>query len=142
MPYIRKEKRGPILADLNKVVDVGDLNFVYTVKIIIPTWVAEPRYKTIEAIRGLMTAGVLNDTLRTIDTHFLRKGWTREQIQRAKDLAFDEFYRRVGVYYENHACFINGDVYAGVEFAMPIKPLVALKSFTKPLTSRKKKGGE
>lgn len=117
MPYNKIERRKLLDKDLKAAVDVGDLNYVYTAHVIIPIWVFETRYKTIEKIRALMNGDETNSTVVNIDMTFRKKGWTDKQVKRAKELAFDEFYRRVGVNYENNAARKNGDVYEGVPFA-------------------------
>lgn len=137
MPYSGKVKEEQIKKSVEAVVTVGDLNLAYTVHVIIPMWMKEQRYSTIHAIRKVLM-GEQNDEVRgLVDYQISKKGFKIQDIRIARMNAYDEFWRRVGQYYEDSAIEKNGDVYAGVPFAdKKASPLPSL------VTKRTKKGGK
>lgn len=117
MPYCGKEKEEQIKKDVEKVVTVGDMNLAYTVHIIIPMWIKEQQYKTIHAIRAVLSGKTNDQVCRMIDYQLRHKGFTQTDVETARSNAYDEFWRRVGQFYEDECIRKNGDVYKDVPYA-------------------------
>ncbi len=126
---------------MDKVVTVGDMNLAYTVHVIIPRWIREQRYSTIHTIRKILTGRENDQVCRMIDYQLKQKGsttgFTIQDIETARLNAYDEFWRRVGQFYEDAAIKKNGDVYRGIPYADDRK-----SDLDKPLVTRSKRGGK
>lgn len=134
MPYVDKEARPLLLKDPNKVRNVGDLNFLYS-NIYKALWIKEKGYKTIEFICAIGLSHETPQFIKELDVIFQRRGFKETQLVRAKFLAFYEFMRRVGDYYEDGKIIQNGDVYGDIEEATVKIPV------DKPLNPGAKKRG-
>ncbi len=120
MPHVTQAKRDAIKKNRRtSLTEEGDLNYVYTL-FIIERWTETPRYKTIHDLKKIMYGGVTSSVLRQLDRDVQKRGWDVFDIQTAKQAAYDEFYLRVGRNYEMEKAHENGDVYAGVPFAVTI----------------------
>jgi len=117
MPYVDKESRPLLLKDPNKARHVGDLNFLYS-NVYKALWIKEKGYKTIEFICAIGLSHETPQFIKELDTIFLRRGFKETQLVRAKFLAFYEFMRRVGNFYEDKKIMDNGDMYDDVEEAV------------------------
>ncbi len=141
MPYGGEEKEEQIKKDVEKVVTVGDMNFAYTVHIIIPRWMREQRYKTIHEIRAVRSGKTSDQVCRMVDYQLRHKGFTQTDVETARANAYDEFWRRVGQFYEDGCIQKNGDVYLNVPYADKKYPLVPDANPGAPLVKRTKRGG-
>ena len=106
MPYVKTDKA----ADLDNnghIRESGDLNYLIT-NMIITDWLADPRYRSIHAIRVKYSM----KPLETPEILGLKRGttFTAEDLVAASKNAFDEFYRRVGARYEDYKRKEKGNV--------------------------------
>ena len=132
-------KEVQIKADVDKVVTVGDMNLCYTVHVILPRWLKEQRYHMIHTIRRILWGKQNDDTCGMLDYQLKKKGFAIQDIEIARMNAYDEFWRRVGQFYEDKAIEKNGDVYEGVPFADD--RLAAKENPILALTKKKKRSG-
>lgn len=116
MPYIKKDKRLKIVKDPTYISDVGDLNFAYST-IYIALWDKKQSYTTIEFIAGIGLGHEFPNFIAELDRVVIRRGFSSNEVKRAKLLAYNEFMRRVGNNYEDKKIDENGDIYNGVPFA-------------------------
>ncbi len=104
MPYVSQEQR-----TANEIVDEGTLNYFIT-KVILDVWSKAPKYATIHMLRKELVTDPKNSRfikeLRGKAAH----AFTVADIHTAAALAFNEFYRRVGVTYEESKIKANGDL--------------------------------
>lgn len=114
MPQITRARRKPLVERKEPIKDVGDICYLITAQIIIPMWMAEPRWTTISKIRRMLVKDVDLNKLKS-----LLRGcpFDDTEILNQAALAYEEFYRRCGANYENDKARQNTDVYAGVPFA-------------------------
>lgn len=117
MPHIEKKFREVIRKSIMNVSTVGDINFAYSDLIYIPMWKQDQRYSTIAEIAEIGLGTLVTDEVRKLDISFKRKGFTLSEIASAKFNSYLEFYRIVGVNYEDTARLKNECVYKGVPFA-------------------------
>lgn len=113
MPYI-KQLRRKALVNGDLPMTVGELNYLVTLELI-GRWEENPAYDT---IAQLHLEFFLQETpcpfLR--DLAVLNPRFTRYQVSSAAQLAYLEFYRRVGSRYEDLRAQENGDMYRLVSF--------------------------
>jgi hypothetical protein len=111
MPYLAESRRNEL--DNNQFIDLtfGDLNYLIT-KRIIEVWKASPRYATIheiqKATRVPSTDGKLWDLRSQLSDEYKI---SLLDFDVAAELAFQEFYSRVGILYEETKAVQNGDLY-------------------------------
>lgn len=141
MPYVKASKREAIKNSICKsATEIGDVNYVYTLYII-ERWTAEPRYATIADLKKILYCGYAPIPIQKLDREVASRGWDVLEIKAAKQAAYDEFYLRVGRYYEMQKAHENGDVYEHVPYAVTIGQGVANQ---KPKRTRRSplSGGE
>ena len=118
MPHIKKEHQVRLKTKPDTVLDYGELNAMFTLRLIIKPWEKEQSYKTIHEIRKRFMKRVINDPQTMPEESWeLRRGFSELDILTARGNAWDEFYRLVVVPYENSAIAKNGNIYQGVPFA-------------------------
>jgi hypothetical protein len=111
MPYIPTSSRN-ILKDLTIHTDVvGDYNYLYTLAYL-KVWLKEgnQRYKTIHALKKASMFPSSLDEVSQVEIRLKDMGVPMTELEVARALAFDEFYRRIGVEYEDLAIDKNGDL--------------------------------
>lgn len=138
MPYIKKEKRPKIIKDPTYIGDVGDLNFAYSMTYI-ALWAKEQSYKTIEFIAGIGWSQEFPRFIQEIDRVVIKRGFSSNEVKRAKLLAYNEFMRRVGNNYEDKKIDENGDIYGDVLFSMVPHVAVTVLNPNAKKRGRKKK---
>lgn len=109
MPYIKEADRVAINQSLLNIRTVGDLNYFITIRML-REWSKSPSYTMIhvlhvELVQSPKDCPLLNE-LRTK----LADRFTVADIYSAARLAFNEFYRRIGVKYEKSKIEENGDL--------------------------------
>ena len=104
MPYVSQAQR-----DAKEITDVGTLNYFITT-VILDIWKRDPRYPTIHMLRKELVTEPKNSRfvaeLRQKSAH----AFSVSDVYTAAALAFEEFYRRVGVAYESKKIAENGDL--------------------------------
>lgn len=110
MPYVRQVVRPKLLEDPRYAHDVGDLNFLYS-NVYKALWIKEKGYKTIEFISSIGLSHEEPQFIKDLDFILRKKGFSEQQLIRAKFLAFHEFMRRIGNKYEDKKILENGDIY-------------------------------
>jgi hypothetical protein len=111
MPYLNEERKTFIDLHPDKAKDEGDMNYLFTLGIL-NAWKKVPRYKTIHHLRKacFYDASVIPEVW-AIEQRFKRINAHPTDIKVAKELAFNEFMRRIGNPYEDSKIKENGDVY-------------------------------
>ena len=121
MPYVKdveRLKKALKLNDYKEVQSVGDLNALFTL-LFIKIWNERPSYETIHKLRrAVKNAGAIHE-VGMLNFHLAKAGpqlaLDTVDLDIARELAFLEFYNRVGRYYEGKKASENGDVYRDVE---------------------------
>jgi len=111
MPYLDDERKKFVDLNPDKAKEEGDMNYIFTLGIL-NAWKKTPRYKTIHHLRKacFYDASVIHEVW-AIEQRFKNLNVHPVDINVAKELAFNEFYRRVGAKYEDKKIKENGDVY-------------------------------
>lgn len=109
MPYLKSDIKEILNADPMQAKNAGDYNYLYTVAYI-KEFLKEPRYVTIAAIREASIAPVHLDSVEEVESYLRELGVSVIEREVARDLAFLEFYHRIGRQYEDFAIEKNGDV--------------------------------
>lgn len=109
MPYLFQERLDALKRGERSKLNAGDWNALFTL-IIIDIWNNDPRYTTIHDLKK-----AFNDPkhpfISELHEELINLGISSSDINAAKELAFMEFYRRVGGAYENFKSVQNGDIY-------------------------------
>lgn len=137
MPHIKQEERKEIdsATDTFNLSREGQLCYVFS-KWAKDTYSSHPRWSTIHKIKFALRNPFHNDETHALIQKFMGN-WHKEDVFTAADLAFTEFYRRVGALYEDGMIEQNGDVFAGV--SIPSKLGVAQATEVKRGRGRPKK---
>jgi len=107
MPYIKKEIREKLRQGI-KPATVGDLNYLYSL-IIYSEWKKNESYTTIHKLRTSVEKPHTFDPIWELTKRFKFSGWLDSDLQTARELAFNEFYRRFASKYEDSKMLENGD---------------------------------
>ncbi len=111
MPYLEESRKEFILNNPAKPHNEGDMNYLFTLAII-RVWEQTPRYKTIHNLRKACYHEPQSIAhIYTIECRLLALNVDRLDIKIARELAFNEFMRRIGSVYEEEKRVANGDVY-------------------------------
>jgi hypothetical protein len=113
MPQIKQIARDVIDLDLSQVKSVGDMCYAYT-KVLIDEFNNEPRWATIHRLRAELYDPPVTSKLYTVEQIMSTK-FTLLDRRTARDLAFLEFYRRVGAVYEDNRASENGDLFERIK---------------------------
>lgn len=107
MPYLPQERRiflrdNPQLANTE-----GDLNYLFTLKYL-DEFIKEPRYHTLARLK----TPLLFKPIQELYSLYTKRGsgFTLNQVVMAMEVAYIEFYRRIGSLYEEYAMEKNGDL--------------------------------
>ncbi len=135
MPYLNKIRKAFIDLNPKKTFEPGDWNWLFTL-VIIAVWSKTPRYKTIHYLRkACFYNSTIIPEIYSVEQRLKEINIDPTDIKVAKELAFNEFMRRIGNNYEDKKIEANGDVY-------PMSPLEYLGTpqtglFTKPKKGKK-----
>jgi hypothetical protein len=111
MPYLTEERKRFLDLNPDKAYEVGDCNYLFTLGLI-HEWNKEPRYKTIHRLKkACYSDSTASTAVFAIEARLRGTNVDKLDIETAKQLAFDEFYRRIGSKYEDKKIEENGDVY-------------------------------
>lgn len=118
MPYNKQTSRDAIAKNLTLgTKDEGDACYVYATYFF-SLYKANPRWATIHKMRKLVRHPQPDDALMNIEAA-LSGTFTSEDRETARDLAFIEFYRRIGGLHEDVKCLENGDCFDPTVIPMP-----------------------
>ncbi len=110
MPYLPEERKQELDKDPLLANTVGDLNYLFTVEYL-KIWLAEPRYATIHKIKEASQNRDSSTAINVLENKlWVSFNFTTNELNVAKELAFLEFYRRVGAEYEEYCIIKNGDL--------------------------------
>jgi hypothetical protein len=111
MPYVDQARRDILKDDPLKANTVGDYNYLFTLAYL-KVWLKEgnQRYKTIDALRRASIFPETMPEVKQVTEDLVAIGVPFVDLAIARDLAFLEFYRRIGVDYEDIAIDKNGDL--------------------------------
>ena len=109
MPYVGKKREEELIADPKVANSVGDFNALYTMAYL-KTYIANPRYETIHAIRKSAMQPQYVAAVKDVDDLLTVQQVPIMDRIVARDLAFVEFYDRIGRQHENLAKRKNGDL--------------------------------
>jgi hypothetical protein len=111
MPYVDSSRRDILKDDPLKANTVGDYNYLFTLAYL-KVWLKEgnQRYKTIDALRRASIFPETMPEVMQVTEDLVAIGVPFVDLAIARDLAFLEFYRRIGVDYEDIAIDKNGDL--------------------------------
>lgn len=113
MPQITRTRRAMIDLDVTEVMTMGELCYAYT-KILIDEFNKEPRWTTIHRLRRGINLPSMDNMFGPLEGA-LRSRFTHGDLVAARELAFLEFYRRVGSAYEDNRAAENGDLFERVK---------------------------
>lgn len=109
MPYIDPLRRPTVAKNLYQIFNPGELNYSLTL-VMLDAFKRYPKYDTIHCLkRDFVTDPKNNKALQALRKE-LSDRFTVADIYAAAALAFDEFYRRVGVAYEGSKIVSNQDM--------------------------------
>lgn len=109
MPYLQFGRKKELDTEPQRANTPGDFNYLFT-KAYLKAFIAKPRYETIAQIKR---ASVFTNSLgevQKVQDLLCGLGVSNLDLNVARELAFVEFYRRIGSGYETHARVENGDL--------------------------------
>jgi hypothetical protein len=109
MPYLPEDRKSELDKDPMKANGVGDYNYLYSVAYL-NEFLKNPRYATIDLIREASIIPNKSILVGDVEDNLKYLGTTALERAVARDLAFMEFYRRIGTRYEEFAIVKNGDL--------------------------------
>ena len=111
MPYVDQNRRDILKDDPLKANSVGDYNYLFTLAYL-KVWLKEgnQRYKTIDALRRASIFPETMPEVKQVTEDLVAIGVPFMDLTIARDLAFLEFYRRIGIDYEDITIDKNGDL--------------------------------
>jgi hypothetical protein len=111
MPYVDQNRRDILKDDPLKANSVGDYNYLFTLAYL-KVWLKEgnQRYKTIDALRRASIFPETMPEVKQVTEDLVAIGVPFMDLAIARDLAFLEFYRRIGIDYEDITIDKNGDL--------------------------------
>jgi len=111
MPYISASDRNILKDETVHTDNVGDYNYLFTLAYL-KVWLKEgnQRYKTIHALRKASIFPETIDEVSQVNKRLINTGARFVDLAIARDLAFLEFYKRIGTDYEELAIERNGDL--------------------------------
>ena len=111
MPYLTEDRRKFIEENRSKAFEAGDWNYLFTLALI-HAFSKEPRYKTIHLLKqACYIDHYASPHILDVEVILKELNVSLADRQTARQLAFDEFYRRVTSKYEDKKRKENGDVY-------------------------------
>lgn len=109
MPYLKPDIKKLLDLDIMQAKNHGDYNYLFTIAYL-KEFFKEPRYNTIAEIKIGSIHPLQLESINKVEMALIELGVTLIDRQVARELAFLEFYRRVGVHYEEFAVEKNGDL--------------------------------
>lgn len=109
MPYLKLGRKKELLTEPKRANTDGDWNYLYTVAFL-KEFISRPEYATIARIRKSVHDPRKVKGTDDVDDFLIVQGVSALDRQTARELAFAEFYERVGKLYEKLARERNGDV--------------------------------
>lgn len=103
MPYLTVEDRKKL------PVRPGSLNYLIT-RVLIQSFVEHPVYDTLHVLRRDFVTDKKHNVMLNQMRNDYAEWFTVADIYAASEMAFNEFYRRVGVAYEESKMVTNGDL--------------------------------
>lgn len=137
MPYIEPGKRAELLTEPNRATTTGDWNYLYSVAIL-KVWNATPKYETIHKLK--MATRFLSpqfEEITAVSNHLFPLA-SYEEAACAAELAFMEFYARIGRAYEFHKMMTSGDLEGYTEALLHLNNL-AREDFNSRIKYEEKK---
>ncbi len=118
MPYLKQESKDALAKDPGMAKNEGDFNYLFT-RAMIAFWMKKDnqRYQTIHNLKKASLQPSTVEEVMEVESLLTIKSVPMEDRKAARELAFAEFYRRVGQVYEDQKISENGDVYDNVPFA-------------------------
>lgn len=109
MPYLKSDIKEILDCDPMQAKNAGDYNYLYTIAYL-KEFLKNPRYITIASIREASISPRMVESVAALEENLRELGVSVLEREVARELAFMEFYRRIGVMYEEFAIEKNGDV--------------------------------
>ena len=111
MPYLPTGRKKELLVEPQRAKEPGDFNYLFS-QAMLKHWLKpeHQRYKTIHQLRKSVVNPAIVDEVDDIDNLLVVLGVPQLDRETARELAFLEFYRRIGSYYEDLAIEKNGDL--------------------------------
>jgi hypothetical protein len=111
MPYVTQNRRDLLKDKPWEAENVGDYNYLFTLAYL-AEWLKDgnQRYHTIHSIKASSIVPDVLVEVKEVDRILQDIGVSILDRQVARELAFHEFYRRIGCEYEDFAVEKNGDV--------------------------------
>lgn len=107
MPYLDEKRKKELDENPYRASTPGDLNYLFTVEYL-NIWIKTQRYMTIHLLKKSV-----KDPSCIYDIEQLSKKLSPQysaDLETARELAFLEFYRRIGAEYEDMCITKNGDL--------------------------------
>lgn len=109
MPYTPKARRTEVRTERKRANSDGDYNFMYSVEYL-EEFIAAPSYATIAKIKKSVIKPSKVERVGALDDFLTVMGVPELDRRTARELAWEEFYRRIGVKYEDECIVKNGDL--------------------------------
>lgn len=134
MPYVGTEREKALIEDPKIANCDGDFNALYSISFL-TAYIRDPKYATIAKIRKASMQPQYLTEVKDLDDLLTVQGVPIMDRIVARDLAFTEFYDRVGRQHENLARRKNGDLqkYTEAEKVLHEKALDYVKGLTEKL---------
>lgn len=111
MPYLDDERKKFVDEQRSKATKEGDCNYLFTLALI-SAWIKKPGYATLHNFRkACFYDPSVQHEVWVIEQDLKEYNVSPVDIKIAKEMAFNEFMRRVGNKYEDKKIAENGDVY-------------------------------
>lgn len=109
MPYVGTEREKQLIADPKVANCAGDYNALFSIAYL-TAYIQHPKYERIELIRRSSMQPALIPEVAEVEAVLTGQGVDLFTRIIARDLAFHEFYARIGRQHENLAKRKNGDL--------------------------------
>ncbi len=109
MPYLKDGRKKELLTEPQRANTDGDYNFLFMQEYL-KSYINKPSYSTIALIRKASITPSKVEGVKAIEDLLTVQGVSQLDRIVARDLAFQEFYRRIGSMHEEEAQMSNGDV--------------------------------
>lgn len=109
MPYLVEGRKKELLTEPQRAITDGDFNYLFTLAYI-KVFLANPGYTTLARIRKASLMPLRLEEVEAVENLLIVNGVSVMDRIVARDLAFTEFYSRIGRNYEENCIAINGDI--------------------------------
>lgn len=111
MPYIEKQRRVEVDADILRATEPGDLTYIFS-RYFYKEWIKNPRWATYHRFRCILKDPTTDYAFSKIYYSFSTSTrFTQTDVMVAAELALDEFAWRVVRKYEDGKKISNGEVF-------------------------------